>query len=273
MNQILVNEKVIVTPEFRRKKKVYKFNFFLSVFLVCTLFSCYIYAEYDRNKSEEVSQQILLSLEDTAEEIENTEDTTTISVEEDVIVVKLLANNNENEEENIVNITDIVNNNSNNESNNSNDNSSAQPQQQSKIVESVSDSGKSYYTEAILKIPKIGIEYPVLSDTSDELLKISVNKLHGPDPNEVGNYVIVGHNYKSGKMFGKLSQMAIGDTFELKDTSNRTITYKIYDIYTVEPTDVKCTSQLTGGKKEVTLITCKNSGKQRLIVKAREIEN
>ena len=62
MNQILVTEKVIVTPEFKRKKKIYKFNFFLSVFLICTLFSCYIYAEYDRTKSEEVSQEILLGL-------------------------------------------------------------------------------------------------------------------------------------------------------------------------------------------------------------------
>ena len=254
MNQILVNEKVIVTPEFRRKKKIYKFNFFLSVFLVCTLFSCYIYAEYDRNKSEEVSKEILLSLGDNAVELENMEDTTTISVEEDVLVVKLLESNEE--EESVVNITEIMGNNE---------------QQQSKIVESVSNDGKSYYTESILKIPKIGIEYPVLSDTSDELLKISLNKLHGPDPNEIGNYVIVGHNYRSGKMFGKLSKMVIGDTLELKDTSDRVITYKVYDIYTVEPTDVKCTSQLTNGKREVTLITCKNSGKQRLVVKAREI--
>ncbi len=255
MNQILVNEKVIVTPEFRRKKKIYKFNFFLSVFLICSLFSCYIYAEYDRNKSEEVSKEILLSIGDDAVELENTEDTTTISVEEDVLVVKLLASNEE--EENVVDITEIM--------------SNSEPQQQSKIVESVTKNGTSYYTESILKIPKLGIEYPVLSDTSDELLKISVNKLHGPDPNEVGNYVIVGHNYRSGKMFGKLSKMVVGDTLELKDTSDRVITYKVYDIYTVEPTDVKCTSQLTNGKREVTLITCKNSGKQRLVVKAREI--
>ena len=49
MNQILVTEKIYVTPELKRKKKLYKFNFFLSVFLVCVLFSYYIYAEYDRN--------------------------------------------------------------------------------------------------------------------------------------------------------------------------------------------------------------------------------
>ena len=38
----------------------------------------------------------------------------------------------------------------------------------------------------------------------------------------------------------------------------------------VDPTDVACTSQLTNGNKEVTLITCTNYGQQRLVVKARE---
>ena len=57
MNQILITEKLYVTPELKRKKKVYKFEFLLSIFLVCILFSLYIYAAYDRNKSEEVSQE------------------------------------------------------------------------------------------------------------------------------------------------------------------------------------------------------------------------
>ncbi len=63
VSQILVTEKIFVTPELRRKKKVYKVNFFLSVFLICILFSYYIYAEYDKNKSEEISQEILASLD------------------------------------------------------------------------------------------------------------------------------------------------------------------------------------------------------------------
>ena len=62
MNQILVTEKIYVTPELRRKKRNYKIKFFLSVFLVCLLFSYYIYAEYDRNKNEEISQEILLKI-------------------------------------------------------------------------------------------------------------------------------------------------------------------------------------------------------------------
>ena len=261
MNQILVNEKVIITPEFKRRKKAYKFNFFLSIFLACTLFSCYIYAEYDRNKSEKVSQEILLGLAE-IQDIEQEDDNTTISVDDNNVLTVILADENSeesSEESRVVNVSNITNNNENNNN------------KQNTIVKSTAQDGTEYYTESILRIASLGIEYPVLSDTSDELLKISLNRLHGPAPNEVGNYVIVGHNYKSGKMFGKLSMISIGDTFTLEDNAGRTLTYQVYDIYVVDPYDVRCTSQLTNGRKEVTLITCKNYGKQRLIVKATEV--
>ncbi len=48
-----------ITPELKKKKKAYKAYFFLSVFLICILISVYIYAEYDRNKSEEASASLL----------------------------------------------------------------------------------------------------------------------------------------------------------------------------------------------------------------------
>ena len=286
MNQILVHEKVIVTPEFRRKKKIYKFNFFLSVFLLCTLFSCYIYAEYDRNKSEQVSQEILLGLQendDIQTQSQNTVDNTTISVSNGVLYVTLLSATPEEtsevdvtkllqqyREKQTIHSTEIKTNNSNSENTNIVI-PTYETTEEPTIVESITEDGTRYYSEAILKIESLDIEYPVLSDTSEELLKISLNKIWGPNPNEVGNYCIAGHNYKSGKMFGKLKQINIGDTFTLEDLSGRKLTYEVYDKYIIEPTDVTCTSQLTGGKKEVTLITCQNSGRQRLVVKATEI--
>lgn len=132
------------------------------------------------------------------------------------------------------------------------------------------DSGEDYEAEAILKIPCIDLTYPVLSKTSDELLKISLNKYWGNGPNQIGNYCIVGHNYASGKMFGKLHRMGIGDTAIL-EKDGKSVTYEAYDKFVVEPDDVSCTSQLTGGRREITLITCSNYGTQRLIIKCREI--
>ena len=69
MNQILATEKLYVTPELKRKRVIYKVEFFLSIFLICLLFSYYVYAEYDRNKTAEVSQEILAQLEYNKEDI------------------------------------------------------------------------------------------------------------------------------------------------------------------------------------------------------------
>lgn len=248
MNQILVTEKLYITPEIKKKKRMYKVRFFLSVFLICILCSYYIYAESDRNKSEEVSHQIAADYSNANKEKEN--DTTTAKFINDVMIVALDERQSENAQNDIV--EDLP--------------------QETSVTEYVAKDGEDYTAEAFLTIPKLDISYPVLSKTSDELLKISLNKYWGNGPNKVGNYCIVGHNYANGKLFGKLSQMEIGDIAELKSTSNgKTVQYEAYAKYTVNPDDVSCTSQLTDGKREITLITCKNFGTQRLIIKCREI--
>ena len=186
MNQILVTEKLYVTPELKRKKRIYKIELFLSVFLICLLFSYYIYAEYDRNKSEEVSKEILA-------EIKEQVDTTVKKDENDKIVV----------------ILEVPGTQEDNEDKTENQNNNQTKTNNTKIDTKTytSKDGVKYTTEAILKIPKINIEYPVLSATSDALLFVSLNKYWGPQPNEVGNYCIVGHYYENGKMFGKLHKL------------------------------------------------------------------
>lgn len=250
MNQILVTEKLYVTPEPKRKKRIYKIELFLSVFLICLLFSYYIYAEYDRNKSEEVSKEILA-------EIKEQVDTTVKKDENDKIVV----------------ILEVPGTQEDNEDKTENQNNNQTKTNNTKIDTKTytSKDGVKYTTEAILKIPKINIEYPVLSATSDALLFVSLNKYWGPQPNEVGNYCIVGHYYENGKMFGKLHKLKNGDKAELTDLSGNTLKYQVYNKYVVEPTDTRCTSQLTDGRKELTLITCTNGGKQRLVVKLRQV--
>ena len=230
MNQILVTDKLYVTPEIKRKKFIYKIEFFLSVFSIFLLFSYYIYAEYDRNKSEQVSREILASLkyeEDGSPAEEKTEE--------------------EKKKEETAKELGI-----------------------DTATYTTSD-GIKYTTESVLKIPAINLVYPVLSKTSPELLYVSINKYKGPKPNEVGNYCIVGHYYQSGIMFGQLHKLKDGDIAELTDLTGRTIKYEVYYKRVVEPTDLSCASQETGGRKELTLITCTNHGKQRLVVKLREV--
>lgn len=241
MNQILVTEKIYVTPELRRKRKLFKLQFFFCVFLVCLLFSYYIYAEYDRGKSEEVSQEILEGITKG-----NVEDTT-IKKSDNIIIVAL----DDDVEEIVIPVIET---------------------QEPSTVEYTTNAGVNYTVESIVRIPRLEINYPVIAETSEELLKISVNKYWGPMPNEIGNYCIVGHNYKSKKMFGRLSEAEKGDIIELEGMDGKVVKYSVYDMFTVEPNDTSCTTQLTGGKREVTLITCTNYGTQRLIIKAREVK-
>ena len=152
MNQILITEKLYITPELRKKKKIYKFNFLLSIFLVLFLASLYIYAEYDRNKSEEVSQEIL-------ENMDNGNDDTV--AKNNVLVVVL------DDEEQNQNVND----------------QQSQLANVNKKVQTTSG-GFRYTTIATVSIPKLNLQYPVLdgeTDSAEEteaLLKIS-NKVLG----------------------------------------------------------------------------------------------
>lgn len=265
MNQILVTEKIYVTPELKRKRKIYKLNFFLSVFLICILFSYYIYAEYDRNKNEEISQEILASL-DLSYVDDITQDDTTVRVENNVLIVTLDEEASDREEIDITKLAKDVENYIANSGNN---------KQLQSAPEYKTASGATYKTDAIVNIPSLGINYPVLKtekENIDEILKISLVKYWGANPNEVGNYVVVGHNYKNKKMFGKLPDIEIGAIVELTDLKGRTLKYEVYDKYIVQPEDTSCTSQKTNGNKEITLITCRTYGTQRQVVKARQVK-
>ena len=102
-------------------------------------------------------------------------------------------------------------------------------------------------------------------------MRIAPTKFYGCNPNQVGNFCIVGHNNHNNNQFSKLDELENGDAVEILNTNGKSCYYEVYDKYIVEPTDLSCTSQETNGKKEVTLITCTNDSKKRLIVKCREI--
>ena len=57
----------------------------------------------------------------------------------------------------------------------------------------------------LIDIPKINVSYPILSNSSENLLKISVCRFSGPLPNRIGNLCIAGHNYNNTLMFSKLN--------------------------------------------------------------------
>lgn len=140
------------------------------------------------------------------------------------------------------------------------------------IKKAIASDGKSYDAIAYLSIPSLGIEYPVLSKTSEALMKVSLNKYWGANPNQVGNMCIVGHNYNDNRFFGKLNQIQMGAEIIITEMDGESLSYYVYETDMIDPYDTACTSQKTNGKKEITLITCNVDGSQRFIAKARANE-
>lgn len=122
----------------------------------------------------------------------------------------------------------------------------------------------------LLKIDKINLMYPILSNTSEELLKVSPCRFYGPMPNEIGNLCIAGHNYANQTHFGKLTSLEINDIFQVYDLNGNSVDYIIYEIKEVPANDTSCINQNTNNLKEVTLITCNTIKGTRIAVKAKE---
>ena len=172
MNQILITEKIYITPELKKKKRMYKFNFIISIILIVVLFSFYAYAEYDRNKTADISQEILLGTSNT--------DNTTMKSDSDVWIVAL--DGNDETSENNLTIT-------------SSSSSSTSDSYTGMTDTYKASNGNTYKIVGKIKIPSINVDYSILSETSDELLKVSVCKFWGANPNQIGNLCIAGHNY------------------------------------------------------------------------------
>ena len=130
---------------------------------------------------------------------------------------------------------------------------------------------KGYPVIAKLEIPSIDLSTDVLSDYSEENLKISVTKFYKGKPNQVGNFCVVGHNYITSNMFHNLNKLEVNEKIYLTDKLYGKKEYYIYKKEIVNPKDVSCLSQETDGNIELTLITCTADSKKRIIIKAREL--
>ena len=137
-----------------------------------------------------------------------------------------------------------------------------------KIVKAAGEDG----VIGILEIPKYNVELPIIGKWSYNLLKISVCRYKGPDPNEAGNLVVIGHNYKSGAHFGILKKLEVGDEIYLTDSATNTrVRYEVYQIKSIAP-DAFSALKSYEGTCGLTLMTCKDNGTNRLLVRCEQKE-
>ncbi len=123
----------------------------------------------------------------------------------------------------------------------------------------------------LIEIKKLNIIYPILSDVSDDLLKIAACRFYGPLPNEIGNLCIAAHNYHDYRFFSRINLLEIGDSIIIYDALGNPLEYSVTNKYTIDAYDNSCINQDTNGKKQITLLTCNNVSGSRTVVKATAI--
>lgn len=177
---------------------------------------------------------------------------------------KLIESNNQSIEDNKSDIdinTDNANNSNTTVVNNSNE-------ANEDIIEKVKE---NFHIEGILKIDKIDLELPILTDANENNLKISVASIKGAgELGQVGNYSIAGHrSHTYGRNFNRLNEVEVGDLIKV-DGGNEQFSYEVMEKLYVKPDEVWV---LEGNDidKEITLVTCHPmiNPTHRLIIKGK----
>lgn len=129
---------------------------------------------------------------------------------------------------------------------------------------------KGFPMVGTIEIPAINLKYPILEEASKSAIEVAVAVYYGPGLNEIGNTTIVGHNYRNGTFFSNNKKLVEGDKVYITDNSGTKVTYVIYKTYTTAPEDSEYLDRDTQGKREISLTTCTDDAKSRLIIWARE---
>lgn len=134
---------------------------------------------------------------------------------------------------------------------------------------------KTYYQGFVMlgyiTIPKTNVKQPILDSVTPDSLNAAVAALYpsNPELNGPGNVVIVGHNYRNGKFFSDNNKLSVGDKIMIKDNNGNELTYTIYKKFQTTETDTSFYTRDTNGKAEITLSTCTDDSKARIIILAR----
>ena len=120
-----------------------------------------------------------------------------------------------------------------------------------------------------MEIPAIKFKYPVLEKVTKKSIETAVAFLYGAGLNQPGNTVIIGHNYRNGLFFSNNKKLNINDKIYITDNDGKKLTYTIYNKFETTPEDTSFYQRDTGGKPEVTLSTCTDDSKARLIICAK----
>ena len=120
-----------------------------------------------------------------------------------------------------------------------------------------------------IDIPKIHFSSVIIKEQTSKAMNVGIVKTYGTEVNNEGGFVLSGHNFRGSNIFFyNIRNLRAGDSIKITDTSGVQLDYTVYEVLrNVNPED---TSYLnTFDSFHVTLVTCEDGGKARIVVKAR----
>ncbi|AVP53651.1 sortase [Clostridium tetani] len=126
---------------------------------------------------------------------------------------------------------------------------------------------------AIIEIPSIGLKSVIVEGTEMEKLRYYIGHFKETAlPGQLGNFCIAGHSSSMySEILNNLHKVKIGDEIKIK-TIKEEFNYKIKEKFVVDPTKVSVLNQ-DKTKRSMTIVTCTDNGKNRLIVKGEINKN
>ena len=131
---------------------------------------------------------------------------------------------------------------------------------------------KGYDVIGTIEIPATNIKYPIIKqeDVSMNSLNVAICNLYGELNKPGSNAVLVGHNFRNGTFFSNNKKLVKGDKIYITDNTGKKVTYVVYKKYETGSGDFDYASRDVGNKREISLSTCTNDSKKRLIIWAAE---
>lgn len=120
-----------------------------------------------------------------------------------------------------------------------------------------------------IEISKINLKQTIVETVSPKALNEAVCLQYG-NLNQVGNAVVIGHNYRNGTFFSNLYKLTNGDKITITDYTGKKVTYTVYNKFEAEPEDASFYQRNTNGAREITLSTCTDDSSMRTIIFAKE---
>lgn len=122
---------------------------------------------------------------------------------------------------------------------------------------------------AVVEIARVNLRAEVVEGTDAKTLKVYAGKFsHSVYPGQIGNFSIAAHNNIDTELFRNLYKVKIGDIIRVA-TKDGEYKYRVTKRFIVLPTQVEVTDN--GDKAEITMITCTQGTRRRLVVKGELI--